>query len=179
MAVVVIESLDALSVEEAAREGRRHSRHVCHPVRAGRFDEGVIGGVEAQSPRSKAEPAALASAAQRLLRERRRLLVHEPDHAGPVWRQFQQGLGLMAGRCAAVSPARVPAVRHDDDTRLAETDDDAMLDTAASGGTPGQRRLRRVEVPVVLGPLYARYPKWLTNYDGRCPQCHNRTEFVD
>jgi uncharacterized protein len=60
--------------------------------------------------------------------------------------------------------------------RLAETDDDALLDA----GQQAEERLASVDYDVWKCPSCShhftlRYPKWLTSYD-KCPQCHNRTK---
>jgi uncharacterized protein len=220
MAVVVIRSLDGLSVEETAEKlfqrwgigkkgtdngvlflwstGDRRVRieigyglegvlpdgkvgaildtYVIPAFKAGRFDEGVIGGVEALIATINGRPAALASPRSDSYERDDGFSFTSPTMLG-LYGAVPAGLGLMIGfRRWRRSRRRTCPQCDTKMIRLAETDDDAMLDA----GQQAEERLASVDYDVWKCPSCShhftlRYPRWLTSYD-KCPQCHNRTK---
>jgi uncharacterized protein len=218
MAVVVIRSLDGLSIEEAAVElfdlwnigkkstdngllllwstGDRRVRvevgyglegvlpdgkvgaildaYVMPRFRSGDFDEGLLAGVDALLSAARDEPVELPSQRSESYES------GSPGIAAVV-------IGMLAGIPISVGSIvgyrkwrrrrrrRCP-VCQTLMTRLAETDDDALLE----GGQQAEERIGSVDYDVWkcggCGHHFTlRYPKWVTGYT-QCPQCHHRTQ---
>jgi len=218
MAVVVIRSLDGLSVEEAAAKlfdlwgigkkkqdngllllwstGDRRVRvevgyglegvlpdgktgaildaYVMPEFRSGRFDEGLLAGVDALLKAARNEPVALLSpgtesyesgswSISTLLMS---LLGALPFGLGSIvgfrkWRRHRRR------RCPA---CQAPMVC------LAEADDDALIEK----GQQAEEQIGSVDYDVwkcgaCSHHFTLRYPKWISSY-AKCPQCHYRTK---
>jgi uncharacterized protein len=218
MAVVVIRSLDGLSIEESAAKlfelwgigkkskdngllllwstGDRRIRvevgyglegvlpdgkvgqildaYVMPKFRSGQFDEGVLAGVDALLSAARSEPVNLPSP---------RSESYEGSSRGVVaavislFAAVPIGLGSLVGfrKWRRFRRRRCPACQMQM-TRLAETDDDALLEA----GQQAEERVGSVDYDVwkcgACGHHFTlRYPKWITSY-AKCSQCHNRTK---
>ena len=218
MAVVVVKSLDGVSVEEAAVKlfelwgigkkgkdngllllwstGDRRVRvevgyglegtlndgkvgaildtYVMPKFKAGDFDQGLIDGVDALTRAARAEAIALLSPKS------------ESYDRGSwgigtvlagIGGAIAAGIGSITGyrRWRRYRRRRCPACQTLM-TRLAETEDDALL----AEGQQAEERVGSVDYDVwkcgaCSHHFTLRYPKWLTKY-AKCPQCSNRTK---
>jgi uncharacterized protein len=218
MAVVVIGSLDGLSIEEAAvrlfdlwdigkkdrdngllllwSTGDRRVRvevgyglesvlpdgkvgaildaYVMPQFRSGKFDEGLIAGVDALLKAARSEPVELPSPGSESYEN------GWPDITAVLvglLGAIPVGLGSIVGvrkwrrnrrrRCPVCQTLMVC---------LAETDDDAMLEK----GQQAEERIGSVDYDVwkceaCSHHFTLRYPKWISRF-AKCPQCHNRTK---
>jgi uncharacterized protein len=218
MAVVVIRSLDGLSIEEAAvrlfelwkigkkskdngllllwSTGDRRVRvevgyglegvlndgkvgsildtYVMPEFRAGRFDDGLLAGVDALLRVAGEEPVELPSVRSQSYEPRSRgviaavlgLVAAIPIGIGSIfgvrrWRRLRRR------RCPACQMLM---------TRLGESADDALLEE----GQQAEERVGSVDYDVWKCPgcshhFTLRYPKWISSYE-RCPQCRHRTK---
>jgi uncharacterized protein len=218
MAVVVIASLDGLSIEDAAEKlfqlwgigkkgsengllflwstGDRRVRvevgyglegvlpdgkagaildtYVIPNFKAGQFDAGVLGGVNALLKAARNQAVALPAAGSES---------YESDGIGiaDIW------FGVMGSFAAAIASTfgfrrwrryrrrRCPQCQTYM-TRLNEADDDTLLNE----GQVTEERIGSVDYdgwkcPACSHHFTVRYPKWLSTYD-KCPQCANRTK---
>jgi uncharacterized protein len=218
MAVVVIGSLDGLSIEEAAvrlfdlwgigkknqdngllllwSTGDRRVRvevgyglegvlpdgkvgaildaYVMPQFRSGKFDEGVIAGVDALLKAARDEPVDLPAAASES---------YENGSSGigavliGLLGAIPVGLGSIVGfrkwrrhRRRRCPECQAPMVC------LAESDDDALLEK----GQQTEERIGSVDYDVwkcgaCSHHFTLRYPKWFSRFE-KCPQCRNRTK---
>jgi uncharacterized protein len=148
--------------------------YVIPKFKAGNFDEGVLAGVDALVRVARAEPVELASAkSESYERTSWGLATLLAGISGTIvaamgsivgvrrWRRYGRRRCL---ECDAWM------------TRLAETEDDALL----AAGQQAEERVGSVDYDVwkcgaCSHHFTVRYPKWITGY-AKCPQCHNRTK---
>ena len=218
MAVVVIESLDGLAIEEAAvklfdrwnigkqgadngllllwstgdrairvevgyglegvlpdgKVGAILDAHVIPEFRSGRFDEGLLAGVDVLLRVARDEPVALPS-------PRSESYDDGSPGVGTVVIGLLGGIPVTIGSVVGFRTWRRRRRRrcpscHQLLTRIAEADDDALLEP----GQQAEERIGSVDYDVWkcggCGHQFTlRYAKWFSGY-AQCPQCHHRTQ---
>lgn len=147
--------------------------YVIPKFKAGSFDEGVLAGVDALVRVARAEPIELASAkSESYDRSSWGIGTVLAGIAGTIL----AAIGSIAGmwRWRRHRRRRCPQC-HAWMTRLAETEDDALL----AAGQQAEERVGSVDYDVwkcsaCPHHFTLRYPKWITGY-AKCAQCRNRT----
>jgi uncharacterized protein len=149
--------------------------YVMPKFRSGEFDEGLLAGVDAILRAAREEPVALPS--QRSGAYDRASPGIGAVIVGTALAAIPLGIGSVVGfrKWRRLRRRRCPACQMPM-TRLAEADDDALLE----GGQQTEERIGSVDYDVWKCAACAhhftlRYPKWVTGY-GTCPQCHHRTQ---
>jgi uncharacterized protein len=151
--------------------------YVIPKFKAGQFDEGILGGVDALLRSARNEQVALAPASNR---------VYELDEGffRTVWYGLlaivPTGLASVFGfrRWRRYRPRRCQQCQARM-RRLTEAEDDAHIDA----GQQAEERIGSVDYDVwkcasCSHHFVLRYPAWLSKY-AKCPQCHNRTKSAE